>query len=191
MNNLIIMGMPAAGKGTTCKRLSNDQGYEHISTGDMLRHEQAIGSKIGKLADKLIATGGYMPDDIIISMVKERIINSKNTIGFLFDGFPRTNEQAKQLHAFLVQRKMPISKVIFLDVNENEAVERINERARKQGRPDDAPEVIKQRLKEYREKTAPLVSFFEKRGLLHRVPSTHGIDTMCGNVLSAINQPVL
>lgn len=191
MNNIIIMGMPAAGKGTACSKLSQDHGYEHISTGDMLRHEQAIGSKIGKLADRLIDTGGYMPDDIIISMVKERIINSKNTVGFLFDGFPRTKEQAKQLHAFLVQRKMPVSKVIFLDVNENEAIERINNRAKKEGRPDDSPEVIKRRLNEYREKTAPLVAFFEKRGLLHRVPSTNGVDIMCENVLSAIGQPVL
>lgn len=188
MNNLIIMGMPAAGKGTACARLASELGYEHISTGDMLRHEQSIGSKIGKLADKLIDTGGYMPDDVIISMVKERVIGSVNSVGFLFDGFPRTKEQAKQLHAFLVQRRMPIAKVVFLDVNENEAIERINARARKQGRPDDSPEVIKKRLKEYREKTAPLVDFFEKRGLLHRVPSTNGIDIMCENVIAAIEE---
>lgn len=190
MNNIIIMGMPAAGKGTVCNRLSKEFGYEHISTGDILREEKRKKTKVGLMAERISDAGGYMPDEIVISLVKERIINSDNKIGFLFDGFPRTKEQAKQLHAFLVQRKTPINKVIFLDVNENEAIERINERLKKEGRPDDSPDVIRRRLNEYKDKTAPLVSFFESRGILQRVPSTNGIDIMCENVISAISQTV-
>ncbi len=190
MNNIIIMGLPGAGKGTACAHLVEKYGYEHISTGDLLRKEQEKGSVIGKKASGINA-GNYVPDELVIAMVKEHIINSTNKVGFLFDGFPRTKEQVKQIHAFLIQRKMPVSTVLFLEVDENEAIERIIERGKKKGRPDDTPEVIRKRLAEYYQNTAPVVDFFEKKGLLKRVSSTNGIDIMCENVVAAINQVVV
>lgn len=158
--------MPSAGKGTLCARLAQKYGFQHISTGQILRDEQAKGSKLGKMATRIIDSGGYMPDDIMIPMVKECIISSDNPNGFLFDGFPRTKEQAKHLHAFLFTRKQPIDSVLFLDVKKNIAIDRILKRAAIENRPDDTKEAIAHRWHEYEKKTLPVVEFFSKFGLI-------------------------
>ncbi len=169
MKNYVLMGMPASGKGTLSKQLSELYGVELISTGDLLRKEQAEGTKIGKMADALINVGKFMPDNIVITMVRDSVIRSSNDQGFVFDGFPRTQDQAKQLHAFLLQNKTPIDKVIYIDVSERVAMDRIKKRAEAENRPDDDPQVVLQRMEEYRKNTEPVLGFFEKKGLLLRV----------------------
>jgi len=165
--NIITMGMPAAGKDTVCERLANEFLLCHVNTGAILREEKEAGTKIGLMAARLIDAGNYMPDDIMISMVKERIMASSGYIGRVFNGFPRTKTQAKYLNAFLLMRKEPIKGVIYLDVDKQIAIERIRERALKEGRPDDGPEVVGNRLAQYNNNTAPLLDFFSKRGLLN------------------------
>lgn len=169
MNNIVIMGMPGAGKGTVCHRLAEQYGFEHLSTGEILRDEQARGTKLGNMATRVIDSGGFMPDDIMIPMVKEHIIASENQVGFLFDGFPRTKEQAKHLHAFLFMRKQPIVSVVFLDVKKHIAVERLLKRAAIENRPDDTEQAIVNRWNEYENKTLPLIDYFSKLGLIERV----------------------
>lgn len=176
MNNIVIMGLPAAGKGTLCQRLSEQYGFEHISTGEILRSEQAKGTKLGNMATRVIDSGGYMPDDIMIPMLKERVIASDNAVGFLFDGFPCTKEQAKHLHAFLFMRKQPIASVIFLDVKKNVAVERLLKRATIENRPDDTESAIVNRWNEYEQKTLPLIDYFSKLGLIETVDANGTTD---------------
>lgn len=171
MNNIIVMGMPAAGKGTVCAALAKEFGFAHLSTGEVLRAEQAAGTKLGLMAKRLIEAGNFMPDHIMIPLVKEVVVKSTNTVGTLFDGFPRTKEQAKQLHVFLYQRKQPISAVIFLDVSKKVAVERLLKRAQTEGRADDTEEVISNRWGHYNSKTMPVVSYFSKLGMIKPVPA--------------------
>lgn len=171
MSNIIVMGMPAAGKGTICAALAKEFGFTHLSTGEVLRAEQAAGTKLGLMATRIINAGNFMPDHIMIPMVKETVVKSTNPVGILFDGFPRTKEQAKQLHVFLYQRKQPIATVIFLDVTKKVAVERLLNRAKLEGRVDDTEEVISNRWGQYNSKTMPVINYFSKMGMIKPIPA--------------------
>ena len=171
MNNIVVMGMPAAGKGTICAMLAKEFGFAHLSTGEVLRAEREAGTKLGLMAKRIIDAGNFMPDHIMIPMVKEAVVKSTNTVGILFDGFPRTKEQAKQLHVFLYQRKQPISTVIFLDVSKKVAVERLLKRAQSEGRADDTEETIGNRWGHYNSKTMPVINYFSKMGMIKPVPA--------------------
>jgi adenylate kinase len=163
MKNIILIGLPGSGKGTQSKKLVEKFGFEHISTGDLIREEQLNETTIGDLAKRMSDQGLYLPDDIISTLVKQKIIDSKNTVGFIFDGYPRTVDQAKTLDGFLYNRKTPINYIINLVVSDNIVVNRINERAEIENRVDDKSELIPVRLKMYKEKTTPVISYFKAR----------------------------
>lgn len=181
------MGLPCAGKGTVCKRIASELGYEHLSTGDLIREEQLKGSAIGKLADKKINVGSYMPDYIINKMVKEKIVNSNNSIGFIYDGFPRTKEQAKQLNALLLQRQTRIDHVIFIDVNEPTAIERMKVRAISQNRKDDTETVFRSRIHEYNIQTMPLIKFFDDKKLLSKIDGSQEKEKVFNDIVELIS----
>ena len=161
MKNFVIIGPPGAGKGTQAKLISEKLGLIHISTGDLIREEQAKDTKIGKLATQLIDRGNYLPDNIVIEMVKQKVIDNQNANGFIFDGFPRTVYQAKTLDMFLNMRKTPINKVFLMRVEIDVIKKRIAERAEKENRPDDQPDVIKTRIETYNKQTTPVVSYYK------------------------------
>lgn len=163
MKNIILIGPPGCGKGTQSKLLSQRLGLEHISTGDLIREEQKKGTAIGKLATKLIDNGNFLPDDIVTSLVKQKIIDSKNDVGFIFDGFPRTVNQAKSLDEFLFNRKSPVSAIINIVVSDPIITERILKRAELENRADDKLELIPTRLHNYKSKTAPILNYFKSR----------------------------
>lgn len=188
MKNIIIMGMPAAGKGTVCKHLVSELGFYHISTGVILREEQEAGTAIGKMADRLIDTGNYMPDNIMIPLLKQRVMDSDNTVGVLFDGFPRTMAQAKQLSLFLMQRRQPLAAVICLDVDKKIAIDRIMQRSLTEGRADDDPKVVGNRVNQYVDNTAPLIDHYDKMGLVHRVNANPEKEVVYGVVRKLIEQ---
>lgn len=163
MKNIVLIGPPGAGKGTQAKMLCEKFELIHISTGDLIREEQANNTKIGKLATELIDKGHYLPDNIVISMVKQKIIDNPKTKGFVFDGFPRTLEQAKVLDDFMFTRKTPIDNVIMLNVNDDVVRQRINERSKKENRVDDKPEVIKTRIETYKKQTHPVLEYYKTK----------------------------
>lgn len=160
MKNIILIGPPGSGKGTQSKLISSKLGLIHISTGDLIREEQAKDSKIGKLATNLIDKGNYLPDEIVISMVKQKIIDNPNVPGFIFDGFPRTVEQAKALDSFLNIRKTPINKIFFMELTDVAIKNRISERCEKENRADDKPEVIQTRITTYKSQTIPVIDYY-------------------------------
>lgn len=161
MKNIILMGPPGAGKGTQAKLISEKLGLVHISTGDLIRQEQANDTKIGKLATQLADNGNYLPDNIVITMVKQKVIDNPNVPGFIFDGFPRTVDQAKSLDDFLNSRRTPINKIMILDLSDNIIKERISERASIDNRPDDKPEVIQTRINNYNKQTMPVINYYK------------------------------
>jgi len=168
------MGPPGAGKGTQAKFISEKLGLIHLSTGDLIREEQAKDSKIGKLATQLADKGNYLPDNIVTTMVKQKIIDNPKVAGFIFDGYPRTIEQAKALDDFLISRKTPISTVIFLEISDAIVKQRIL--ARGENRPDDTPEVIETRIKTYKAKTLPVINYYKESHLFTNTRTIVDID---------------
>ena len=165
MKNIILIGPPGAGKGTQAKLVSEKLGLIHISTGDLIREEQANDTKIGKLANQLIDKGNFLPDNIVITMVKQKIINNPKAAGFIFDGFPRTVDQAKSLDEFLNIRKTPINKIVLLNISDDVIKNRITERASKENRADDTPEVVQNRINVYNKQTVPVLSYYKNSSL--------------------------
>ncbi len=163
MKNIILIGPPGCGKGTQSKLLSKRLGFQHISTGDLIREEQEKGTAIGKLAKNLSDKGNFLPDEIVTTLVKQKIIESVNNIGFVFDGYPRTVDQAKSLDEFLFNRRVPIHSIINITASDLTVNERILKRAESENRPDDKPELIPTRIQNYKTKTVPVLDYFKTR----------------------------
>lgn len=195
--NLILLGPPGAGKGTQAERLYERYKLPQLSTGNMLRAERDAGTELGKAADKVMAAGQLVSDEIVVGIIAKRIEAPDCKAGFVLDGFPRTINQAIALDEMLAKKGSKIDGVIEFAVDEAVLVEWISGRfacakcgagyhdkfkpTKKAGvcdvcgsteftrRKDDNAETVKARLKAYREQTAPLLPYYEKKGLLHRV----------------------
>lgn len=165
MLNIALFGPPGAGKGTQSKLLLEKYDLTYIATGDMLRVEIAEGSELGNMAKAVIDRGQLVSDEIIVRMIEKKIITNPDAKGFLFDGFPRTVVQAYILEGLLLKMNTSLSSVLSLEVDEDELVRRLVERGKTSGRSDDTPEVIQLRLKEYREKTAPVAGYYKDLGI--------------------------
>lgn len=186
IKNYILFGPPGAGKGTQCKLIAQKYNLYHISTGDLIREEQTKGTTIGKLATELSDKGNFLPDDIVTKLVKEKIMSVKDSNGFLFDGYPRTVEQAKALDSFMHLRKTPITSIIHIKVDDPIITERIIERGRIQNRPDDKPEIILTRIKNYNDKTLPILDYFKGRKKIVDINGNFSVDNVFNNIESEI-----
>jgi adenylate kinase len=176
MNNIVLIGPPGAGKGTQAKILSQKYGYTHISTGDLIREEQNKNTSIGQLATKLIDNGNFLPDDIVIQLVKQKIIDTTNTNGFIFDGFPRTVDQAKTLDFFLNSRRSQINHVLFFELSDDVVKNRIIERALKEHRKDDDLTVLETRIHNYKTKTEPIKNYYKESKMFIGEKKLHTIN---------------
>jgi len=172
---LILLGPPGAGKGTQALRLVAKYGIVQLSTGDMLRAAAKAGTPIGRQAQEIMASGGLVPDNIVVGIVGQRIEQPDARKGFILDGFPRTVPQAAALDRILAQRGLALDVVIELRVDEDALVRRIESRIAEMKargetlREDDSPEVLRNRLKAYRQQTAPLVAYYLQQGVLRTV----------------------
>jgi adenylate kinase len=189
MLNLVLFGPPGAGKGTQSQKLIEKHGLIHLSTGDLLRGEIAQGTKLGLEAKKLMDEGMLVPDEVVIGMISNKLDANKDAEGFIFDGFPRTVAQAEALDQLLKSKESAISGMIALEVNDDELEHRLLLRGKESGRPDDAnPEVIRKRIKEYNDKTAPVANFYKNQAKFTSINGIGSIDQIYGAIDTVIEQ---
>lgn len=188
MLNIVLFGPPGAGKGTQSEMLIEKYNLIHLSTGDILRKELANETVLGIEAKKYMDQGLLVPDEVVIGMIGTQLENHIDSEGFIFDGFPRTTEQAIALDNLLKEKNMFIDAMISLQVEDKELIRRLLERGKDSGRADDqSEEIISNRIKEYNLKTAPLKAFYDKQNKLFEVNGLGSIDDIKNNIHSVID----
>lgn len=176
MINIVLFGKPGAGKGTQAEFLKTRYNLTHISTGDVFRYNLKNETELGKQAKVFIDKGDLVPDEITINMLKDEVEKNKDTKGFLFDGFPRTIEQAKALDEFFESKGWSLSGTVALEADDEILVQRLLERGKTSGRADDQDEkLIRNRYQEYNEKTAPLIDYYKNQ---HKFYAVDGIGSI-------------
>lgn len=189
MYNLVVFGAPGSGKGTQSAKLIDEYGLYHISTGDLLRDHIARGTDLGKVADSYISKGNLIPDDLMIDILSHELENNPETKkGVIFDGFPRTIEQARALNRLLEKHNSKVDAVVGLDVDDNELVQRLLKRGLESGRTDDNLEAINNRLKVYHSQTKPLRAFYENEGNYHHIPGSGSVDDIFNNIRTSLKE---
>lgn len=193
MLNIVLIGPPGAGKGTQAKVLEEKFGLKQLSTGDMLRAEIAGQTELGLKAKEIMDRGDLLPDEIVIGMIANRINGRDCKNGVIFDGFPRTPTQAQALDFLLDQRGAPIKVAIRITVDEEELVNRLNTRVAQtiaaggEVRGDDNEETFRKRLGVYHEQTAPIIPYYEGKGLLKAVDGMQDIDKVSADIAGLLS----
>ena len=179
---IVMLGAPGAGKGTQAVRIAEAHGIPHISTGEVLRGAIAAGSELGQKVKEIVESGALVPDELVVDVIRERLVQPDAAGGFVLDGFPRTIGQAEALDALLTELDRPLKFVLELELAEQTAVERMLGRAADQGRADDTPEVIKNRFEVYRRQTEPLSNYYRSTGILVAIDSSPGMDEVFAEI---------
>jgi adenylate kinase len=192
---LILLGPPGSGKGTQAQKLIQKHGIVQLSTGDMLRAAVAAQTPVGLKAKDIMASGGLVPDDLVIGIISDRLDQPDAAKGFILDGFPRTVPQAEALDELLKKKRLTLDGVIELRVNESALLQRVENRAAEmkargeEVRSDDTPEVLSRRLASYRAQTEPLIHYYSDRRKLLTVDGMMAIDLVAeeiARILAAI-----
>jgi len=189
MFNLILFGPPGSGKGTQSDKLVAKYGLVHLSTGNLLREEIATKTPLGLQAMGFMDKGQLVPDEVVIGMVDSYFDKHKDAIGFLFDGFPRTVAQAKALDKLLELKKTGISKVLILDVDEEELLKRLILRGKTSGRSDDADEnILRSRQDIYKRETLPVAAWYARSGKVIHVDGMGDINEIFERLCSPLDK---
>lgn len=189
---LILLGPPGAGKGTQAERIVAGFGIPQLSTGDMLREAVELGTKTGVHAKEIMERGDLVPDDLVVSVVADRLDHPDAANGFILDGFPRTLAQAEALDKELYQRGLRLDAVLELRVDESVLIDRVKTRAQHTAargevvRSDDTPEVCERRLDIYRAQTAPVIDHYRSQGLLTSIDGLQPIEAVAEDLAAAI-----
>ena len=207
--NLLLYGPPGSGKGTQADMLTKRFAIPHISTGDILRAEVKNGTPLGKQAQPIMARGDYVPDEIMIGIIRNRLAEPDTEAGFILDGFPRTIPQAEALDALLSDIAKPFDRVVYLQVDTPELVKRlagrmtcpVDQKTFPPGtkncpydgsallqREDDKPEAVQQRIEVYLTKTLPLLDYYRSKGLVSEVAGVGTIEEIHSRVLKAVGR---
>jgi adenylate kinase len=179
---VVLLGPPGAGKGTQAQKLAEKLGIPQISTGELFRRNIESGTKLGLEAKRYLDAGDLVPSDLTNALVEDRLHEPDAADGFILDGYPRSLEQAKALHDMLERRQTKIDAVLEFRVSEEELLERLKGR----GRADDTDDVILNRMKVYREETAPLLEYY--RSELKTIDAIGTVDEVFARALQALGQ---
>lgn len=185
---LILFGPPGAGKGTQANFIADKYSVAHISTGDVLREAVKNQTEVGMHAKSFMDKGELVPDSVVIEIIKQKLSSLEN-MKFMLDGFPRTVPQAQALDSMLNELGVSLDVVVFLDVDDEEVVQRIMKRQELEKRQDDSEDVVRNRLNVYREQTSPLGEFYNNKGILKKINgigSVEDISERINEVLLAI-----
>ena len=188
MVNFLIFGPPGSGKGTQSVRLAEKFNLIHLSTGDMLRAEIAAGSDLGKEMSRIMSKGELVPDEVVIEMIANKIDSSKGSNGFLFDGFPRTVEQARELRKALTDYDERVGVMISLEVPREELVKRLLKRGEETGRSDDNLDTINNRIDVYNRQTIPVTYYYQKMRKHAAVDGMGSIDDIFERIVDVITK---
>ena len=183
---LIILGPPGAGKGTQAGKIAETFGIPAISTGDIFRAHIKEETELGRQVKEVLASGGYVTDEITNAIVSDRLEQSDAADGFLLDGYPRTVAQVEALDTMLSSHGHALDAVLELTVDEDAVVERLLKRAEIEGRSDDTEQVIRERQAIYRKETAPLAEVYSQRGLLVQVDGMGSVDEVFSRITEAL-----
>jgi len=187
--NLILFGPPGVGKGTQAERLRDTYTLHHISTGDILRVAVKEGTKLGVEARRYMDSGGLVPDEVIIGMVAEVLEkDKKEKKGFLLDGFPRTEDQARALDKIFRKLEIKDVVVVSLDAPEPELIARLVKRGKESGRSDDTEETIRYRLKVYHKQTSPVLDYYKQRKKVRAIDGLGKIDEITKRINTAVKE---
>lgn len=187
MLNLVLFGAPGAGKGTQADFLIEKFKLIHLSTGDLLRSEIAAKTELGLEAKRLIDKGFLVSDSIVISMIKSKLLENKDANGYIFDGFPRTVEQALALDELLEENGSSVSGMLCLCVDKEELINRILSRGKTSGRADDQDvSIIRNRIKVYNEKTDPLRDYYSAQNKYYKIDGMGSVDEIAQRLIDTV-----
>jgi len=185
--NLLVLGPQGSGKGTQAKRISAAHGIPHVSTGDMFRAAITADTGLGRRVEPILASGHLVPDELTVALIRERLSEQDATDGFVLDGFPRNLAQADALDGMLAEIGRGLDAVLFFDLSDELAVERIRGRALDEGRDDDTPEAIGRRLAIYHEQTEPVVERYRATGKLVPLHAARSIEEVSTEIEAALD----
>lgn len=183
---IVLLGAPGSGKGTQAGLLKAELNIPHISTGDLLRAAVAAGTPLGLKAKAVMDAGQLVSDDIVLGMLEERLAQPDARAGFILDGYPRNLAQCEALEGLLARLQQPVDVALQLVVPSEHIVERLAGRAADQGRKDDTPETVRERLRVYAEQTAPVAGFYEGKGRLTVLDGVGELHDVFQRILSAL-----
>ena len=185
--NLLVLGPQGSGKGTQAKRISAAHGIPHVSTGDMFRAAVTVGTELGRRVEPILASGDLVPDDLTVALIRERLSEQDARDGFVLDGFPRNLAQAEALDGMLAEIGRGLDAVLFFDLSDGLAVERIRGRALDEGREDDSPDAIARRLAIYHEQTEAVVERYRATGKLVPLHAARSIEEVSMEIEAALD----
>jgi adenylate kinase len=184
---IIFLGPPGAGKGTQARELAREWSVPQIATGDMLRDQMAAGTPLGREAKQFYDRGELVPDDVILRMIRERLTEPDAGRGFIFDGFPRNLAQAEALDEMLDAIGRQLDAILFFDLPDEVAYERMEGRARDEGRADDTPEAMRTRLAIYHEQTEPVAEHYRATGKLVPLHAARSVEQVFVEIENALD----
>ena len=186
---LVVLGPPGAGKGTQAVRIAEQFSCADIATGDIFRANVAEGTELGRIAQEYLDSGDLVPDEVVIAMVTERLVEPDCEGGFVLDGFPRTVAQAEALDSRLAMLSTPLHAALNFEITEDELLRRLAGRAAELHRSDDSEQTIRHRLEVFAIKTRPLIDYYAHRGLLVNVDAIGPIEVVTKRILDDLTDP--